>query len=180
MLATGLTAMLMMVEFLLQDAGLSQNDAVKQCPSFSGTYKDSGVVQASNSAMSEGAPILLSLGVFAQAMPGLERPENVVLRTFSEGALLEVSLVGKRRFDFYLQLTCTDGRYRVERHHENQSAGEGVDLIRSTEVITLAPDESGITVRLMSESRYRTWPFFYRTESIDNVYRFYRVVPGAN
>jgi hypothetical protein len=142
------------------------------CEGFTGAYQEVGVVEQASGALPKGGEVSLSLAVFKQAMPGLVRPEAVVLTVSPHGTELKVALVGEGRLDLELPVVCANGEYRIERSSKNLRAGEGVDLVRETETIVLRPDAAGLSVRVISKARYRTWPFFYRTEKFDDRYRF--------
>jgi len=166
----------MPVVALIAMLGVTATD-LSDCEGFSGTYREVGVVEQASGALPKGGNVLLSLAVFRQAMPGLERPESVILSASPDDGVLRVTLVGTQRFEMTFPVTCAQGAYRIERLDRNAPAGEGIDLVRYTETILLRPDATGLDVRVMSEGRYRTWPFFHRTEKHDDRYRFTRESP---
>lgn len=156
--------------------GVSGTDQLA-CPEFAATYEEVGVVERGGGGLPTGGEVSLSLAVFRQAMPGLARPEAVTLVVSPGDPVLRVTLAGESRLEREWPVTCADGEYRVHRSRQDLPAGEGVRLVRETETIVLDPDATGLRVRVISEARYRTWPFFHRTETVDNQYRFARKTP---
>lgn len=156
--------------------GVSATDP-PACPALAATYEEVGVVERGGAGLPTGGEVSLSLAVFRQAMPGLVRPEAVSLAVSPGEPVLRVTLAGQDRLERTWPVTCADGEYRIQRTRQDLPAGEGVDLVRETETLVLEPDATGLRVRVISQARYRTWPFFHRTETVDDQYRFARKAP---
>jgi hypothetical protein len=147
------------------------------CEGFAGRYREVGVVEQASGALPAGADVSLSLAVFRQAMPGRAQPEAVTLAVSPHGSVLRVALEGEGRLEKEWPVTCANGEYRIERRLGDSPAGEGVDRVRGAETIVLRPDATGLSVSVVSEARYRVWPFFRRAERLDDRYRFLHKTP---